>query len=612
MNDMMKKFLLALSLLSAAQAHAWWNDKWPSRLPIAIDTSATGAGVSESADEVTALVKLHTGNFDDFFSLKEDLSDLRFVGEDDKTPLKFHVEHFDLVNQMLFVWVKIPKVAGGINTGRIWMYYGNAEGVAAQDSGGSYDANTALVYHFRANEAIPQDAGVNAVNAASSNAALVATAQIAGGVSFKGDSTVMIGAAPALATAAAQGSTISFWVKPAALQTDAWVFQQSGNGAEFVVGIEQNNIYARLKLANGRVAETNKSPSIRVNEWQQVAVIVAPTKLSVLVDGREVGSTALQLQDFGGAIALGNSAQGGHEFVGELDELRIDHIARSNGWIALAFANQGIENKLLQPQQAEQLGSGGHGSSFWKVIIGSQDEAGWVILSLLMVMAVISWMVMGGKAIYVARAQKDNQRFLDQYRELGDGDPAMLDREDSADDKALENSPITQALFGSHDHYQSSPIYRVYHRAIKEAQSRLGKSVGARASGLSAPSIAAIRATLDTQMVKEMQRLNSQMVLLTIAVAGGPFIGLLGTVVGVMIVFAAIAASGDVNINAIAPGVAAALAATVMGLFVAIPSLFGYNYLMSKVKAVTADMRVFADEFVTRLAEYHSTESQGK
>jgi biopolymer transport protein ExbB len=95
------------------------------------------------------------------------------------------------------------------------------------------------------------------------------------------------------------------------------------------------------------------------------------------------------------------------------------------------------------------------------------------------------------------------------------------------------------------------------------------------------------------------------MVLLTIAVAGGPFIGLFGTVVGVMIVFAAIAASGDVNINAIAPGVAAALAATVMGLLVAIPSLFGYNYLMSKIKAATADMRVFADEFVTRLAEYY-------
>src|SRR5262249_14063222 len=60
--------------------------------------------------------------------------------------------------------------------------------------------------------------------------------------------------------------------------------------------------------------------------------------------------------------------------------------------------------------------------------------------------------------------------------------------------------------------------------------------------------------------------------------------GLLGTVVGVMITFAAIAASGDVNINAIAPGTAAALVATVAGLGVAIPCLFGYNYLNTKVR----------------------------
>jgi len=74
----------------------------------------------------------------------------------------------------------------------------------------------------------------------------------------------------------------------------------------------------------------------------------------------------------------------------------------------------------------------------------------------------------------------------------------------------------------------------------------------------------------------------------------------------VMITFAAIAASGDVNINAIAPGVAAALAATVAGLLVAIPSLFGYNWLNTRIKVVASDNRVFADELLARLAEQHS------
>ncbi len=95
------------------------------------------------------------------------------------------------------------------------------------------------------------------------------------------------------------------------------------------------------------------------------------------------------------------------------------------------------------------------------------------------------------------------------------------------------------------------------------------------------------------------------MVLLTIAVSGGPFLGLLGTVVGVMITFAAIAATGDVNIAAIAPGVAAALLTTVGGLVVAIPALFGYNYLNSRIKDVIVDMRVFSDEFITKIAEYY-------
>jgi len=80
-------------------------------------------------------------------------------------------------------------------------------------------------------------------------------------------------------------------------------------------------------------------------------------------------------------------------------------------------------------------------------------------------------------------------------------------------------------------------------------------------------------------------------------------------VLGIMVVFLGTAMAGDVNINAIAPGMAAALLATAMGLFVAIPALFGYNRLITRNKEVSADMRVFVDEFITRLAEMHG-ESQ--
>jgi biopolymer transport protein ExbB len=112
-----------------------------------------------------------------------------------------------------------------------------------------------------------------------------------------------------------------------------------------------------------------------------------------------------------------------------------------------------------------------------------------------------------------------------------------------------------------------------------------------------------IRAAIDATIVRENNRLNRLIVLLTIAISGGPFIGLLGTVVGVMITFAAIAAAGDVNINSIAPGIAAALLATVAGLAVAIPALFAYNWFASRIKEMSNEMQIFADELTSRISE---------
>jgi biopolymer transport protein ExbB len=148
---------------------------------------------------------------------------------------------------------------------------------------------------------------------------------------------------------------------------------------------------------------------------------------------------------------------------------------------------------------------------------------------------------------------------------------------------------------------RNSPLFRIF----KITTDEIGKRTGV-GKALSAEAIEAIRACMDSGLVRENQRLTQRMVLLTIAISGGPFLGLLGTVVGVMITFAAIAAAGDVNVNAIAPGIAAALVATVAGLTVAIPALFGYNWLLTRIKNITATMQVFVDELVTRVAEAHA------
>ncbi|MDY1536621.1 MotA/TolQ/ExbB proton channel family protein, partial [Pseudomonas aeruginosa] len=148
---------------------------------------------------------------------------------------------------------------------------------------------------------------------------------------------------------------------------------------------------------------------------------------------------------------------------------------------------------------------------------------------------------------------------------------------------------------------QHSSLWRLYQVAVKEIRTR--REQGADTSSVSAATIEAIRASMDGVRTKENQQLGSRLSSLSNAIAGGPYIGLLGTVLGIMVVFLGTAMAGDVNINAIAPGMAAALLATAMGLFVAIPALFGYNRLVTRNKEVSADMRVFVDEFVTRLAE---------
>jgi biopolymer transport protein ExbB len=230
------------------------------------------------------------------------------------------------------------------------------------------------------------------------------------------------------------------------------------------------------------------------------------------------------------------------------------------------------------------------------------------VIIILAIMFVIAMMIIIGKAIYLGRVQKANSAFIKEFEKLR-GDPTTLDKNEEVDgDEALKESAFMPHIGETQDTFKYSTIYRLYHHGVQEMIGRVGlKSAGARAAkNLSPQAIAAIHAAMDATQVRMTQRLQSQMVLLTIAIAGGPFLGLLGTVVGVMITFAAIAASGDVNVNAIAPGIAAALAATVAGLAVAIPALFGYNWLNTRIKEVNADMRVFVDEFVTRVAEYYS------
>jgi biopolymer transport protein ExbB len=600
-----RKLLAVLLSCMPMVSFAWWSDDWNFRKEITFDLSPTGADIAASPADVPVLIRLHLGNFGYFGDTQPDGSDLRFVAADDKTPLKSHIERYDATSQLAFVWVNVPKLSGGLTTDKIYLYYGASSKTAPPKASDTYDVGQVLVYHYGDGEAAPIDSTAYNNKAASFTAEMNSAALIAGGAKFSGAQLITVPASTSLRLLPDKGLTLSSWVRIDQAQGDAHIMALEDAGKHVVLGIRGAQAYARVTTATGDV-EALQTDSVAMGTWHQLAAVVGDGKLTVYVDGKEVASTAAQAVEIAGTLSIGNNAAGSNGLVGEMDETQVAATARKPEWIKATALAQGQESILTQYGADAQ--KEGEETSYFATTMKNVTVDGWVVIIILAVMFVIAMLIIVGKTIYLLRLQKANTAFIKEFERMR-GDPTALDRkEDQNGDDALGESPFMPHIGEQKDVFKYSSIYRLYHHGVQEMNGRVARpSVNANGvKTLTPQAMAAIHAAMDATQVRLTQKMQSNMVLLTIAIAGGPFLGLLGTVVGVMITFAAIAASGDVNVNAIAPGIAAALAATVAGLAVAIPALFGYNWLNTKIKEINADMRVFVDEFVTRVAEYYS------
>jgi biopolymer transport protein ExbB len=595
--------VVGLALLPGA-AEAWWNAEWSGRKLLRIDTSASGASVFEPIGPAPVLIRLHAGNFK-FDAAKEDGSDLRFVAADDRTPLKHHFEKYDALLGEALVWVAIPDLKPGARTD-VWLYYKNPKAVSAEDAKGTYDPTTALVYHFADRGQPPRD------SSSSGNHALTAgtTAEgalIGRGLRLDGSTAVTVPGAPSLTWAAGAKMTWSCWVRPAEATATGVVFSRRDGTRAMIIGIDGGKPFVEIDGGSG-AQRASATAALPANGWHHVAV-TSGDAIALYVDGAPAAKLAAMLPaldttaliggDVAPATPSAQSARGGRKketraavalpgFKGDLDELEIAKVERPAGFVQVSALSQGTDpGKFLVAGQDEENGS--WASGYLTVIVRSVTLDGWVVIGLLAVMAAVSWMVMVDRASYLRAVERANDRFTERFRHL------------SADLTSLVAAENGSSPLGPDPLFLASPLYRIFQIGAEQVRKR---TVAKRA--LSAEAIEAVRASLDAGLVRENQRLAHRMVLLTIAISGGPFLGLLGTVVGVMITFASIAAAGDVNVNAIAPGIAAALVATVAGLAVAIPALFGYNWLLTRVKNAGATMQVFADELVTRVAEAYS------
>lgn len=581
MQRLILSLLICLGFVLPATAQAWWQDDWHYRKQIAVDTTPQGAAINQPIGRTALLVRLHTGNFT-FDGVKEDGSDLRFVSADDKTVLNHQIESFDALMGMALIWVDVPNVEGGQRQD-IWMYYGNQKAPATGNGQLTFDPNYTALYHFDGATGTPAKDTTAYGNTAQSATGAAIDGVVGRALQFSGQ-PLLLPASPSLQHNAGSAFTFSAWLRLDQATGEQLILARREGANSLLIGANQGVPFVEI---DGQRAVATQP--LNPGQWQHVALTAEGAKVTLFINGREGATLALAMPAFNSVMSVGADLLEGpfQPFVGAIDELRLSKVARPVPLLLADATSQGAESKLVAYGVDEEQSGYGFGSLGF--LLNAVPVDAWVIIAVLVLMMFQSWIIMLRKNRTLGRVSKANEDFREQFAKVG------TRLEMFADDTQL-----AQRL-------QHSSLWRLYLVAVKEIRTR--REQGADTSSVSAATIEAIRCSMDGVRTRENQALSSKLSTLSNAIAGGPYIGLLGTVLGIMVVFLGTAMAGDVNINAIAPGMAAALLATAMGLFVAIPALFGYNRLITRNKEVSADMRVFVDEFITRLAEMHG-ESQ--
>jgi biopolymer transport protein TolQ len=210
--------------------------------------------------------------------------------------------------------------------------------------------------------------------------------------------------------------------------------------------------------------------------------------------------------------------------------------------------------------------------------LGHMTIEGKATMSLLFVLSLLSWAVIFSKALSVFRQRRATRRFDEAYGTLED----------------------SLALNVEEKSYAAAPALVIYEAARDELQ-RQRESAGR----LAERNLPSLRAVLEKAVNVESVALESGTIVLAMAISGGPFIGLTGTVFGVMETFSGVAQAGQANLAAMAPGVAGALVNTIVGLIVAIPALFAYNLLTKAIQGIQVGLVGFAGDLEARIISEH-------
>lgn len=209
-----------------------------------------------------------------------------------------------------------------------------------------------------------------------------------------------------------------------------------------------------------------------------------------------------------------------------------------------------------------------------------------VILVLLLAFSLLSWTIMVRKWLTFRHIEHQSRRFVAFFR------------------KSARLSEVHAAC----EHYKGTPLAGLFSAAYQELNAQMQGSSGSGAGAAPNPgpvlgprSMAGIQRAIQRAAAAELTVLEKNMSWLATTGSVTPFIGLLGTVVGIINAFQGLGFEKTASIQAVAPGIAEALVATAAGLFAAIPAVIGYNQFIHRIREVGAEMDDFAAELLNLL-----------
>ena len=209
---------------------------------------------------------------------------------------------------------------------------------------------------------------------------------------------------------------------------------------------------------------------------------------------------------------------------------------------------------------------------------------GKIIILILLIFSIYAWTIMVSKTLEMKRAERESRYFLTAYRKTS-------------------NKPLT--LFLEERVFPDSPLYAIYENGCRMLSTVIDPEHSIRGARISDHEsrqmeqlhMDALRNLNERNVADQALVLENNMGWLATAVSVSPFLGLLGTVWGVMEAFGGMAVTGSATLSSVAPGISSALLTTIIGLIVALPSAIGYNVLTNKIRRMCVELDNFAQEF---------------